>query len=177
MLILKITRRVRRPLERGLASIRSSPVCRLRVAFLSFFCLDFSPFNSSTTLRWNFSLLRPLLIHIHQNRPSILLCGDFRIGVHRFAKELDQESRISSHTHYLQHTHTRHNRIFVVAIETSAQGAANSSFADANCCSCIAFTIQSIIQMPQQGQNLETSSASVFLPTVCQPAFVNNSAA
>lgn len=77
----------------------------------------------------------------------------------------------------IAHTHTHTKSNIRRSDRTSAQGAANSSFADANCCSCIAFTTQSIIQMPQQGQNLETSSASVFLPTVCQPAFVNNSAA
>lgn len=71
------------------------------------------------------------------------------------------------------HTHARHNRIFVVAMERGRK----VPLIAGSPMQIPVLASKSIIQMPQQGQNLETSTASVFLPTVCQPAFVNNSAA
>lgn len=57
VLILKITRRVRGPVERGLASIRISLACRVPgVAFFFWFSFEFFPSNSSTVLPWNFFL-------------------------------------------------------------------------------------------------------------------------
>lgn len=50
-LILKITRRVRGPLERGPASIRISLACRLPGVAPFVFFFEFFPLNSSTVLR------------------------------------------------------------------------------------------------------------------------------
>lgn len=61
-LILKITRRVRGPLERGLASIRISLACRLPGVAPFVFFFEFFPLNSSTVLRELF--FRALHFHI-----------------------------------------------------------------------------------------------------------------